>query len=232
MVTQKLFKRRVRERMSKTGERYTTARARLAAKRDQRRAATEPPRPSLDGALELVSNAKMLEATGRGWETWLATLDGWGARDRKRSDTVEFLTVDHGVPGWYAMAITTGFERTRGLRLKHQQPDGYTVYGSKTIGVSSEVALEAFVDERARRQWLTDGTLSLRSAKTSRAAYFDWEGGPTRVTVSFEAKGPNKVTVSVAHERLRDSTEAEAAKAAWKQRLAALKAYMESAAAS
>jgi hypothetical protein len=70
--------------------------------------------------------------------------------------------------------------------------------------------------------------MSGRSAQPTRVARFDWEGGPTRVMVTFDAKGPGKATAYVTHERLPNPDAGEAAKAAWKDRLAALKAYLES----
>jgi hypothetical protein len=70
--------------------------------------------------------------------------------------------------------------------------------------------------------------MSLRSSQPARTARFDWENGSTRVGVSFEEKGPSKTAVAVAHERLPDAEEAEATKAAWRQRLADLKTFLES----
>jgi hypothetical protein len=227
MTTQKLFKQRVRERMARTGERYTTARGHLAAKRER----LQTPANDLTGAYELASEAKMLEATGRGWEPWLSLLDGWGARDRKRGETTAFLMAEHGVSGWYAQTIASGYERTRGLRAKHQQPDGFTVYASKTVGVPIDVLYDAFVDTGLRSAWLTDGTMTLRSSKRGRTARFDWAEGPTRVSVTFEDKGPTKSAAAVAHERLPDAEEAELAKAAWKKRMGGLKSFLESTAA-
>jgi uncharacterized protein YndB with AHSA1/START domain len=87
-------------------------------------------------------------------------------------------------------------------RLKHQQADGFTVWASRTIAVPAEVAFDAFMDSRQRKSWLTDGTMSLRTSQPGRTARFDWENGSTRVSVSFEEKGPSKTAVAVAHERL------------------------------
>jgi uncharacterized protein YndB with AHSA1/START domain len=224
MPTQKLFKRRVRERMSKTGESYTTARSHLARTRDRLASS----RTDLVGALELASDEKVSEATGRGWKAWLFVLDRWGARQRKRGETVDFLMAEHAVRPWYAQAIATGYERVRGLRLKHQQADGFTIYASKTVSVPLDVLFAAFVDERRRDQWLADGSMSVRTSQPGKVAHFDWDDGATRVNVTFEEKGPAKSTAFVTHERLADPDAAEAAKAAWRQRLAALKAYLES----
>jgi hypothetical protein len=48
------------------------------------------------------------------------------------------------------------------------------------------------------------------------------------VNVGFTAKGPSRSSVAVAHERLPDADEAEAAKAQWRARLLELKTFLES----
>jgi hypothetical protein len=118
------------------------------------------------------------------------------------------------------------------MRQKHQQADGFTIYASRTIAVPVEVLFDAFVDDRRRHEWLSDATISLRTSVPGRAARFDWNGGPTRVGVTFDPKGPAKCTVAVTHERLPDADEAEKAKASWKARLADLSSILESTAES
>jgi len=223
MTTQKLFKRRVRARMDKTGESYTTARQQLATRRERR---TEPP-VDLSPALELASDEKMTAATGHGWQHWLTILDQWGARERTHGEIASHLSSEHGVPGWWTQSITNGYERTRGMRRKHQQADGYTIYASKTVGVPIQVLFDAFVDERVRRQWLTDGFMTLRTSVANKTARFDWGDGATRILVTFDTKAPAKSSAHVSHERLPDETVAEVAKAQWKKRVAALKAFLE-----
>jgi Domain of unknown function (DUF4287) len=224
MTKQRSFKRRIRERMSTTGERYAAARSQVSQKRDRVQAA----RARLAATADRPSDDKVVAVTGRRWEAWFSILDRWGARERKHGETVAFLMEEHGVPGWWAQAITMWYERARGMRLKHQQADGFTVYASKTIAVPLEVLFAAFVDPRSRRRWLTDGTMSLRTSQPGHTARFDWGDGSTRVSVSFVDKGPAKATVAVAHERLPDPDEAETAKAAWRERLSDLKSFLES----
>jgi len=226
MTTQKLFKRRVRERMGKTGESYTAARRHAMPGRERRESARTGPL-DLSSAYELASERKVLEATGHGWEYWLDELDRWGATRRTHAATANHLISEHAVPGWYAQAITNGYERVRGLRIKHQQADGFTVYASKTVAVPVAVLFDAFVDDAQRVRWLTDGAMTLRSAQPGKVARFDWNGGPTRVMVTFDPKGPAKTTASVAHERLPDAETAEVAKALWRARVSALKSHLE-----
>ena len=234
MTTQKLFKRRVRERMAKTGERYATARSHVERQRARATAAPaetpKPPDESLDlaAALELASDEKLVEATGQGWLSWIAVLDAWGARDRTHPATVNYLTSEHDVPGWWRQTLTVGYQRARGMRRKHQQADGYSVYASRTIGVPVGVLFRTFVDDDIRVRWLDDGQMTLRSAQPTLVARFDWERGPSRVMVTFEAKGPAKAAAYLTHERLPNQEAGEAAKSAWKERLGTLKSFLES----
>lgn len=223
MTTQKLFKRRVRQRMAKTGESYTTARSHVARGRQR----LDESQAWLESARELASDERLDEATGRDWDAWLDLLDRWGARARRHGEIAEFLQAEHGVSGWWAQTVTTGYERARGLRQKHQQPTGFTIYASKTVGVPLTVLFDAFVVEEQRDRWLTDGRMTLRSAQPGKVARFDWDGGPTRIMVTFEEKGPAKSTAHVSHERLPDSAVADIAKAMWKKRVSALKSALE-----
>ena len=223
MTKERSFKRRVRERMSKSGERYATARSQVSQERDRVQAA----RARLAATADRPSEEKVGAATGRRWEAWFSILERWGARERKHGETVAFLMDEHDVPGWWAQSITMWYERARGIRLKHQQANGFTVYASKTIAVPLEVLFDAFANPRSRRKWLTDGTMSLRTSQPSRTARFDWGDGSTRASVSFVGRNPAKATVAVAHERLPDPDEAETAKASWRVRLTDLKSFLE-----
>jgi hypothetical protein len=223
MTKESSFKRRVRDRMSKTGESYAAARSQLSPKRARVQAARE----RLAATDDRPTDDKIATATGERWEAWFSVLDRWGARQRKHGETVAFLMEEHDVPSWWAQSITVWYERARGMRLKHQQADGFTIYASKTIAVPVEVVFEAFVNPRSRRRWLTDGTMSLRTSRPGHTARFDWGDGATRVSVSFEDKGADKATVAVAHERLPDADEAEVTKASWRERLTGLKSFLE-----
>jgi hypothetical protein len=224
MTKQRTIKRRIRQRMSKTGESYTSARSRVVDKRDRVTAA----RTRLADTSDRPSDDRVRDATGRKWDSWFGILDRWGARKRTHGKMVEFLMREHGVPGWWAQSIAVWYERARGMRLKHQQADGFTIYASKTIAVPVDVVFDAFVDARRRRRWLTDGAMRVRTSQADRTARFDWEDGSTRVNVSFVEKSPSRSTVAVEHQRLPDADDAERAKVSWRRRLADLKSLLES----
>ena len=222
MTRQRTFKRLVRSRMAKTGERYAAARAALLAAEESK--ATEGP------ALSMSDDA-IRRKTGRGWEEWFDLLDEWGGAERPRSELVRWVGEEHGIQGWGAQAVTVTYERARGLRAVGEHPDGFAITASKTVAVPVDRLYEAFVDQSLRRRWLPGGELRERTASRPRSARFDWGDGKTRVNVGFTAKGEAKSAVALQHERLADAAEAERMKALWRDRVTALKEMLEQVAA-
>src|SRR4051812_47391089 len=99
MPTQKVFKHRVRERMSKTSESYTSARRQLLRKADDKGSVllpdpplAAPPEPEVipDG-VRLVTDESMVAATGRTHAEWFALLDGWKATDHTHTEIARWL---------------------------------------------------------------------------------------------------------------------------------------------
>jgi hypothetical protein len=212
MTERKSFKRRVRNRMEKTGERYTAARRHLVQEE-----------PIDAAAYGLVSDEAVAERTGRSWSEWLAVLDGWGAAERTHTEIARYVNAEHGVPGWWSQTVTVGYERLRGRRALYEHADGFSVGASRTIGIPVERLFDAVCDPA----WPAEGKLRLRTAQPGRTARFDWEDGTTRVVVGFSAKGDAKSSVALQHERLPDADTAEAMKAYWRARLAELKQTLE-----
>lgn len=220
MTRQKTFKRRVRERMGKTGESYTAARRMLIANGDRPDVAMaqfEPP----------VADERVVEATGRGWQAWFEVLDEWGAPTHTHTEIARWLREEHGVDGWYAQSITVGYERARGLRAPGEHADGFAITASRTIAVPVERLFSTFEDQGLRERWLPGADLRTRTATAPRSARYDWEDGSTRVIVGFEDLGESKSRVSLSHERLPDAETADEMKSWWRERLTGLKAQLE-----
>jgi len=220
MTRQRTFKRRVRQRMAKTGESYTAARRMLIAQGDRPDTAVgqfEPP----------VADEKVASATGRGWQAWFEALDDWGAASRSHTEIARWLREEQGVENWYSQSIAVGYERARGLRAPGERPDGFAVGASKTIAVPVERLFAAFADEALRARWLPGAELRLRTATSPRTARYDWEDGSTRVNVGFVDAGEAKSRVGLSHERLPDADAADEMKAWWRARLTALKSQLE-----
>ena len=176
----------------------------------------------------MSTNEGVRRATGRSRDEWFAALDGWGAPGRPYRAIAGWLVDEHGLSRWWAQKLVVEYEQERGLREPGIRPGGtFEVTASKTVAAPVDRVYAAVVDGRRRRSWLTDGTMSLRTARPGRSARFDWDDGATRVSVSFAAKGDGKSSVAVAHERLPDAGAAEKAKRLWKERLAALARYCD-----
>ena len=220
MTEHKSFKRLVRARMAKTGESYTAARAMLLRAESSNGTGA----PTLK-----TSDEKIRERTGRGWEEWFAALDEWGAADRTHREIARWLAEQMGIHplAWNAQAITASYELTRGLREVGEKDDGFAITASRTVAVPVERLYEAVVQPAARRGWLPDGRLTERTATAPKSARFDWADGPTRVNVTFLARGDAKSTLAVEHRRLADAGEAERMKTYWRERLGVLKNTLE-----
>lgn len=241
MTRHKSFKLLVRARMSKTGESYTAARASLLAGEappQASAAATQTsvpaeaagasPQPATQRVLA-TSDEAIRSRTGRGWEEWFDALDAWGAAEKPRRETARWVAEQLGVVplAWAAQAVTGSYERARGLRAVGEHADGFAITASKTLAVPVDRLFEAFTDEELRRRWLPDGPLRERTATAPRSARFDWGDGPTRVHVTFEAKGEDRSTATLQHRRLADAEEADRMRRYWRERVSALKAELE-----
>lgn len=235
MTEHKSLKRRVRARMSKTGERYTAARRQLLAKTPID-LPPEPATPSADPPIEAVAatmfrseraSSDLAGRTGRTWGEWFALLEAWGAADRPHPEIARWLNSEHGVDGWWAQELTVGYEIAIGRRRPGQRPDGYAVSVSKTVAVPVGRLFESFVDEGLRRQWLPGVSLRLRTATPHRTARFDFEDGSSRLAIGFTAKGEGRSTVAMAHERLPDAETAERMRASWRDSFQELKRLLE-----
>jgi uncharacterized protein DUF4287 len=234
MPTQKTFKRRVRARMTKTGESFTAARRQLLLKTAEpgdpapsRPATAEPVAPVIDDADLLTSDESMRRRTGRGHAEWFALLDDWGATEHRHTEIARWLGEQHGVPSWWTQNITVAYERARGLRARHQMRDGYSISVTKTVGAEPARALAAFTDLATRERWLPDAPMRRRPTRASLAARFDWSDPTSRVVVGVVPKGPGRATVAVSHERIEDAATADGLKAFWRERLTGLKALLE-----
>src|SRR4051794_16016396 len=218
MTAQKSFKRLVRTRMEKTGESYTAARAHLLD-------GDGPQRISL-----ATSDATIRERTGRGWEEWFDLLDEAGAADMSHREIARRLAAEQGADllAWNVQAVVGSYERARKGRRVGEHEDGFTVTASKTVAVPIERLYAAFVDADQRARWLPDADLRERTTIEPRSARFDWGDDGSRVHVALAAKGGDKSTAALTHERLPDSGEAARMKVFWRERVAGLKEVLES----
>lgn len=232
MTRDKASKRAVRARMTKTGERYTTARYQI---RNQQREAppTDPQVTALDGAASAsrttdlgMSDDAILRGTGKRWDDWLRLLDTWDAAPRPHAEIAQYISAEYGVSGWWAQTVTVGYERARGLRAMHQRPDGFSVSVSRTFPIAISRLYAAFVEDSARDAWLEPGSIVLRTARPNRSARFDVVANDSRLAVYFIEKSETKSTAQLQHERLASADEVAVWRGVWKMRLHRLGAIL------
>ncbi|HEY5873917.1 MAG TPA: hypothetical protein VIT64_01395 [Ilumatobacteraceae bacterium] len=224
MTIQKSFKRLVRARMAKTGESYAAARAQLLAG-----AQTTPDQVGVPWLA--CSDARIRERTGMGWEEWFELLDSWEAEQLPHTEIARRVAELRGtaILGWDAQAVTTSFERSRGMRAVGERcgPDGFVASASKTIAAPADEIFRAVVDPGWRARWLPDLELIERSVTEPKSARFDVENGRTRLLVSVTPKAVAKATIAAEHSRLAGPEELEQQRAFWRAALVVLKDDLE-----
>jgi uncharacterized protein YndB with AHSA1/START domain len=161
--------------------------------------------------------------TGKDWAGWLAALDRAGAAKMSHKEIAAFLAEKFECPPWWSQMVTVGYEQARGLREKHQKPDGYTASASKTIAVPVARLFAAWSNERARSRWLPGADLHVRKATPPKSLRAVWAEGKSKVTVDFYAKGEGKSQVAVQHDKLASRKEVDRMKAYWGEALDRLK---------
>jgi hypothetical protein len=218
MTLDKDRKRVIRERMTKTGESYTAARAQILSR-------PTPREPRMSAAV-MAERAGMADATikartGRSWPEWVRALDADNASTLPHRDIARLVRRTHGVGDWWSQSVTVGYERIKGLRERGQRRGGaFEANKSKTFNHAVATVFRAWSDARARRTWL-GVDVKVRTATAPKTIRLQWPDG-TIVIGYLVPKGAGKTQLAVTHTKLTSKAAAETAKAEWTERLAAL----------
>ena len=172
-----------------------------------------------------IGDAAVRRATGRSWKEWFAILDRAGAKAKPHREIARSLHEDHGLPGWWSQMVAVGYEQSRGLRRRHEMPEGFQVSASRTVAAPIGAAFAALVEARRRGRWL-DGALNIRKATRPKSVRATWADG-TSLDINLYPKGSGKSQVVVQHGKLPDARAAARMKRHWKTALDSLKAYLE-----
>ncbi len=189
-------------------------------KREPAKSLTIPSSPSDDA---------VRRATGRDWREWFSLLDKAGAASHDHTTIARRLGEKYPkLSPWWRQMITVHYERSRGLRVKHQKFDGsFSASASKTIGAPLAKLYDAWADARTRARWLPGAPLRIRKATRNKSMRITWDGGPTGLDVQFLAKGRSKSQVALDHEDLPNLAAVARKKAFWRAALERLKAMLE-----
>ena len=231
MPANKDFKRLVRGRMQKTGESYTAARSHLLQPTSAPVAAPAPAKrkaaAAAPGAVDYAtlagrSDAILKEKTGCTWDRWVKALDYAQAYTWTHGEIAKHVAEKYKVPGWWAQAVTVGYERIKGLRAVGQRRDGsFEASKSRTFAVPLVRLYRAFHDARTRAEWLPGVDLTVRTATRGKSMRITWPDR-TSVVVGFDARGAAKSQVAIQHGKLADRAAAARMKEYWDERLTAL----------
>lgn len=213
MTRQETLKKRIRARMERTGERYTSARKALLD-RTEDRSRTWVSEPEM-------SEGSVHTATGRGWDEWCDIIDAWPGRAEGHTAIAHFLTSAHGIDGWWAQSVTVGYERITGLRLPYQRSDGtFTAAKSKTITVDPQLLRKVLLHPGDHNDLFPGEPTELRSKPTAKSIRIGIGDGVALFTV--EPKDADRCKVTVTHEKLPALEDVERWRFYWSEWLAAL----------
>jgi hypothetical protein len=219
MTKQQSFKRRVRQRMEKTGERYGAARRALLGGL----ADTENPSPATPAGTRVrfsepeVDDLAIKRATGRDWEEWCDLIDAWPGNARGHPAIAAHIAETYGVDGWWGQGVTVGYERITGRRVVNQMADGtFSAGKTRTVSVDLGELRAAIVDDADRTALFPglDTQLRSRPASTALRVGVAIDGHAVGSALfSFTPKDDGRVMVNVSHDGLPDA----AAVGQWKQ---------------
>ncbi len=216
MTTNAAFKKRIRERMAKTGERYSAARRVLieqAATRDSdaRIWVSQPEQP----------DDSVMAHTGKRWDEWCDLIDTWPEAEQGHAAVAARVLDEFDVTGWWGQGITVGWERITGRRLVNQMSDGtFTASVSRTINIDAEELRRMLYDDEDRADLFGGMTSEMRSRPGVKVPRIRLQAGT--VSIATEQKSGGRATVSVAHEKLSAPADVEQWKPFWTDWLEAL----------
>ena len=173
-----------------------------------------------------MSDEAVESKTGKTWSRWFKHLDAAGAKKMSHQEIVAHLVEKHNVRPWWTQMVAVTYEQARGLRDKHQKPEGYEISVSRTIEAPVGKAFKAWTDEKARKQWLP-ANFEIRKATTNKSLRITWVDGKTSLAVAFLPKGADKSQVVAQHSKIPDAKGAAKMKTFWAQALDRLKAQIE-----
>ncbi|MFZ3214651.1 MAG: DUF4287 domain-containing protein [Candidatus Acidiferrales bacterium] len=175
-----------------------------------------------------MSDEAVKERTGKTWDEWFKILDNAGAKAWRHQDISAFLSKTHKVGPWWSQMVAVPYEHSRGLRQKFQKCDGeFAASGSRTLNVPLGALYDAWTDEKLRNRWLPGAKLEITTATRNKSLRAKWDGGKSRLSVNFYAKGAAKSQAAVDHMKLSNSKESAKMKTYWFEALNRLQEALE-----
>lgn len=173
-----------------------------------------------------MSDEAVQVKTGRIWKEWFAILDRAGAKTMTHQEIAKYLHTEESVGPWWTQMITVTYEQARGLRDKHQKPNGYQISVSRTVNAPLAMLFKSFANEKSRKAWLDQDGLLIRTAITNKSLRLTLNE-KTSLEISFLPKSETKSVVSIQHSKLPTDKAAARMKVFWKKALDRLQSWLE-----
>ena len=195
-----------------------------------------------------ISDEAVETRTGKSWAQWFRILDRWGAAKKGHKAAAAWLHDERDLPPWWAQMVTVRYERERGLRERHERPDGFAFSVSRVVPVAPPRAFDALTKPGDLSRWFTRGA---RANLEPGGSYSNRDGDrgrflavtrPRRVRMTWEneshapgtvvefaiaAASAGKSRVEVTHSRLATKRDVAKMKEAWSWALDSLRSYLE-----
>lgn len=174
-----------------------------------------------------IGDATVKARTGKHWSEWFAILDEAHAEKLGHKGFVALLSENRRVGPWWRQMIAVAYEQERGLRERHQTPEGFRVSVSRTIAAPVKSVFGAWADDQARARWVKGADLTIRRSTPHRSIRLTWGDGTSSVDVHIYARGSERSQVVVDHTKLGGADDVARMKAFWSKALDALKRIVE-----
>jgi hypothetical protein len=177
-----------------------------------------------------LSDKSLVKRTGNNLEAWGKILDKAGAKKEKwkHQQVTEFLDAYPELGPWWGQMLAVSYEQSRGLREKFQKCDGeFAASGSRTLNVPIAKLYSAFSDAKQRKAWLPGTDMEIATETKNKSIRAKWDGGTSRVSINFYAKGAAKAQVAVDHMKLVSSKDSATQKQFWFDALTRLESYLK-----
>lgn len=174
-----------------------------------------------------ISDIAIKKATGDTWSTWFTKLDRAGGRHSSHKEIAAMVKmIAPAVNAWWQQMIAGAYERARGLRKKHEMPDGFQISVSRTIPQSLEKLYVCWKLKRNRDRWYPDMPILITTANKNKNIRAKWTDDNSRIDVQFSKKTESKTLVVIQHSKISTARKAEILKKFWQQQMDAFKQYM------
>ena len=170
------------------------------------------------GVAPKISDEAVAAKTGKTWKEWFGILDRERASKKTHQEIVAILAKGYRLGMWWQQMVAVSYEQAKGLRARHEKPEGFQITRSKTIAAPVEEVFEAWGDARQRAQWLPGSRLTIRKATENKTLGITWGDG-TMIEVGLFSKAGAKTQVAVQHGKLATARVAASQKVFWGEAL-------------